>query len=136
MIQYALKCNNDHTFNSWFQSAAAFDKLIAAKLITCEFCGSTHVDKAIMAPRVTSSKNAKGKLTSSNENHIEDVRKKVEETSEYVGKKFATEARSMHLGDTKERSIYGEAKLEDAKKLIDDGIPIIPLPFMPKRKKN
>lgn len=60
----------------------------------------------------------------------------VEDNSDYVGSNFATEARKMHLGDAPERSIYGEAKLEDAKALIDDGISVMPLPFMTKRKTN
>jgi hypothetical protein len=64
------------------------------------------------------------------------MRKQVEENSEYVGTNFATEARSMHLGDAPERAIFGEAKPEEAKSLIEDGIPVAPLPFVPKRKSN
>lgn len=64
------------------------------------------------------------------------LRKEVEENSEYVGLKFADEARKMHDGESPERAIYGEAKLDDAKKLIEDGVPVAPLPFLPKRKTN
>jgi hypothetical protein len=67
---------------------------------------------------------------------IEALRKKIESQSDYVGTNFAREARAMHLGDAPERSIYGEAKPEEAKSLIEDGVPIIPLPFAPKRKTN
>ncbi len=67
---------------------------------------------------------------------LEDIRRQVEENSDYVGKNFAEEARSMHLGDTPERSIYGEANAEQAKSLIEDGVPVLPLPFTPKRKTN
>tara|TARA_Y100000589_G_C26757250_1_gene468286 strand:- start:39 stop:323 length:285 start_codon:yes stop_codon:yes gene_type:complete len=64
------------------------------------------------------------------------LKKKIEENSEYVGNNFANEARSMYLGETPERSIYGEAKADDAKKLIEDGIPVMPLPFLPAKKAN
>ncbi len=67
---------------------------------------------------------------------LADLRKKVEENSEYVGGEFVSQARAMHDGDTPERAIYGEAKPEEAKKLIEDGIPVAPLPFMPKRRTN
>lgn len=136
MIQYAIKCDQDHTFNSWFQSASAFDKLKAANLVACEACGSTKIEKAVMAPRVSTSKTLTQNDPSPEAAKIAEIQKSVEENSEYVGKNFAREARSMHLGETKERSIYGEAKVEDAKQLIDDGIPVLPLPFMPKRQKN
>lgn len=64
------------------------------------------------------------------------LRKDVEDNSDYVGKDFAAEARKMHDGDAPERAIWGESKLDDAKKLIDDGVPVMPLPFVPKRKTN
>ena len=64
------------------------------------------------------------------------MRKQVEKNSDYVGMKFAEEARAMHNGDAPERSIYGEAQLDEAKSLIDDGVPVAPLPFRPQRKMN
>ena len=70
------------------------------------------------------------------EQAIAEIKKHVEENSHYVGKDFAKEARAMHLGDLPERPIYGEAKTEEAKSLIDDGIPVTPLPFTPNRKTN
>lgn len=136
MIQYALKCDNDHTFDSWFQSASAFDKLKSAGMIICETCGSSHINKAIMAPNVAPSRKQVTLAPKAEETPVAEMQKTVEANSEYVGQNFAKEARSMHLGETQERSIYGEAKIEDAKKLIDDGIPVVPLPFVPKRKKN
>ncbi|KIN60311.1 DUF1178 domain containing protein [Sulfitobacter noctilucae] len=62
------------------------------------------------------------------------LRKKVEENADYVGTRFAQEARAMHLGDAPERAIYGEARLDQAKELIEDGVPLMPLPFRPKQK--
>jgi len=140
MISYSLKCDNDHTFDSWFASADAFDKLSGADMVTCNICGSTKVQKAIMAPRVSTGKSAETTPLMAPDDHtsraIQEMRKKIEANSDYVGKNFAAEARKMHLGDAPERSIYGEAKPEEAKSLIEDGINVVPLPFMPNRKTN
>ena len=140
MISYSLKCDKDHTFDSWFASADAFDKLSGADMVTCNICGSTKVQKAIMAPRVSTGKAAETTPLMAPDDHtaraIQEMRKKIEANSDYVGKNFAAEARKMHLGDAPERSIYGEAKPEEAKSLIEDGINVVPLPFMPNRKTN
>ena len=145
MIQYALKCGDGHSFDSWFQSAEAFDKLSRAGLVSCAFCGNEQVEKAIMSPRVTAARDAAAKPikpgtlskpSSPEEKALADLRKKVEDNSDYVGMNFAAEARAMHDGDSPERSIYGEAKPEEARKLIEEGIPVAPLPFMPNRKTN
>ncbi|HAY92078.1 MAG TPA: DUF1178 domain-containing protein [Rhodobacteraceae bacterium] len=143
MIQYSLKCENDHSFDSWFASADAYDKLADNGMVSCAVCGSTKVSKAIMAPRVRTTKGKEAPVAptlptekSAAEQAMAEMRAKVEQNSEYVGTNFATEARSMHLGDAPERAIYGEAKPEEAKSLIEDGIPVTPLPFMPTRKSN
>ena len=154
MIQYSLKCAEGHTFDSWFQSAEAFDKLAAAGMVSCAVCGGTKVEKAIMAPRVRPARSATGvkddiqpateaptapALSTQNaelEQALSEMRRQVEQNSDYVGEDFASEARAMHLGDAPERSIYGEAKPDEAKALIEDGIPVAPLPFMPNRKTN
>ena len=134
MIRFHLKCDQNHAFDSWFQSGDAFDKLVAAGMVTCTSCGSRKVTKSIMAPAVsTSSKITAPKPT---ENAIAALRDKIEATSDYVGTGFVKEARDMHDGVVPERPIYGEANLKDAKKLVDDGIPIVPLPFMPRKKTN
>ena len=143
MIQYSLKCENDHSFDSWFASADAYDKLVDNGMVSCAVCGSTKVSKAIMAPRVRTTKGKKAPVAptlptekSAAEQAMAKMRAQVEQNSEYVGTNFATEARSMHLGDAPERAIFGEAKPEEAKSLIEDGIPVTPLPFMPTRKSN
>jgi|TARA_B100000683_G_scaffold38563_1_gene33946 hypothetical protein len=94
-----------------------------------------------MAPSVSTSRKKDNKppeleKKSKLKNDILELKKKIEANSEYVGNNFANEARSMYLGETPERSIYGEAKADDAKKLIDDGIPVMPLPFLPAKKAN
>lgn len=151
MIQYSLKCEQDHSFDSWFQSASAFEKLQSAGLVSCAICGSGKVKKSIMAPRVTTSRTkasapavaeapaptpSLSEPASPAEQAIAEMRKQVEKNSTYVGNDFASEARAMHEGEAPERQIHGEAKPEDAKKLVEDGIPVVPLPFMTNRKTN
>jgi hypothetical protein len=139
MIHYALKCGCGHAFDSWFQSAEAFDKLAGAGHLTCSACGSAEVTKAVMAPRLATERAVRApmaKQTTSTESPLEKLRRHVEQNSEYVGSRFVQEVRQMHVGDAPERAIYGEASGAEAKSLIEDGIPIAPLPFMPSRKTN
>ncbi|SEK48741.1 hypothetical protein SAMN05443999_101519 [Roseovarius azorensis] len=140
MIQFSLKCAENHQFDSWFQSAAAFDKLHAAGMVTCTTCGSSRVHKALMAPRVQPSHEPSASpLTAAHhpaERALATLRRHVEENSDYVGLNFAREARDMHDGLIPERAIYGEAKADEARKLIEDGVPVAPLPFTPRRNSN
>ena len=144
MIRYSLICADDHSFESWFQSSDAFDKLLSTKMVACPVCGSNDVSKSLMAPGVAAKQNAKGSEAQQMasgpdpklEKAIKELKDHVEKNSDYVGNKFADEARAMHLGDKPERSIYGEVKADEAKKLHEDGIPAVPLPFTPKRKTN
>lgn len=140
MIQYSLKCADGHQFDSWFQSASAFDKLQSTGHVACAVCGSADVEKAMMAPRVSQGDTPAPKPLSRAEHPAEAalhaLRKHVEANSDYVGPQFAKEARAMHLGEVPERPIWGEARRDEAKALIDDGIPVAPLPFTPTRKSN
>ncbi|MBI1492573.1 DUF1178 family protein [Halocynthiibacter styelae] len=157
MIRYTLKCENDHSFDSWFQSADAFDKLQAAGMNACPDCGSVKVAKSLMAPQVTTArKKAAAPVEpasvpaetapapeaplstpqSEAEAAITRMKAEVEKNSEYVGMSFAEEARAMHDGEIDNRPIWGEAKPEEAKSLIEDGVPVLPLPFTPTRKTN
>lgn len=141
MIRYDLTCPKGHDFDSWFQSAEAFDALSAAGHLTCAVCGATGVQKRIMAPAVRPARKAgeKPKLknpTNDLEATMAEMRRQIEANSDYVGLNFATEARRMHEGKIEERAIYGEAKADEARALLEDGIPVAPLPFMPKRQVN
>ncbi|MCF6317311.1 MAG: DUF1178 family protein [Marinosulfonomonas sp.] len=144
MISYTLKCENDHSFDSWFQSGAAFDKLHIAAMIACPTCDSTSVEKAVMAPRVRPARNAASvpeaqplsTPSTDEERAIAEMKSKIEANSEYVGMEFASQARAIHDGDAPERPIYGEAAPEEAIKLLEDGVPVAPLPFTPTRKTN
>lgn len=146
MIRYNLKCSQSHEFDSWFQSAAAYDAHANSGHIACPVCASTNVEKLLMAPAVRPARAAAqspapapGPLSEPEtdvEKALAALRAQVEANSEYVGMNFVTEARKMHEGTSPERAIYGEARPEEARKLLEDGVPVAPLPFMPKRKAN
>lgn len=136
MIRYALKCREGHAFESWFQSASAFDALVKAGHVTCVTCGTAEVSKALMTPQVAAKTEvtAKPERQANTDVAIAQMRKQVEENATYVGGKFAQTAREMHEGTSPETSIYGEASLVEAKALIEEGVPVLPLPFKPKQK--
>jgi len=137
MIRYNLKCDKGHSFDSWFDGAEAFEKLEKAKFLSCSICGSVDVERAIMAPQVSPSRSKfVGPLSapaSPAEQAMAEMRKQVEENSEDVGTNFVKQARAMHDGEVPHRSIYGEAKIKDAKALIDDGVAVVPLPWHKRR---
>ncbi|MAM60732.1 DUF1178 family protein [Maritimibacter sp. UBA3975] len=137
MIRYALKCADGHDFESWFQNAGAFDTLAKAGHVTCPDCGSGDVSKSLMAPRVATTKTPAPKTdTPPREADLAAFKAKVEAECDYVGSSFVTEARKIHEGETPKRGIYGEAKPKDALALLQDGIAVAPLPFIPTRKAN
>lgn len=147
MIRFALKCEKDHHFESWFQSGTAFDALAARDLVTCPECGTAQVTKELMAPKVRASRKtaeapdaAPQTMTNAVDPQvaqaIQVLKAHVEKHSDYVGKNFAAEARAMHEGETPQRAIHGEANPDEARKLIEDGVPALPLPFIPRQKTN
>lgn len=130
MIRYDLKCSAGHEFDSWFGSSADFDKLTKSAMISCAVCGSEDVKKAIMAPRVSVAEDRPLSAPASTaEQAVKELRKKIEDNADDVGKDFVTEARKIHNGEAPERAIYGEAKIEDAKSLIEEGVQVAPLPW-------
>ena len=141
MIQYTLKCADGHQSESWFKSADAYEALVRAGHLTCPVCGGTDVAKALMAPRLShkaeesaAPKPVLANPTTEMERALRALRAEVEQNSDYVGDSFASEARAMHLGEKPERSIYGEARLDQARELLAEGVPLMPLPFRPKQK--
>lgn len=156
MIRYALRCDRDHDFESWFQSSSAYDSQVRRKLVTCPICGSAKVDKAIMAPRIVGKK-GRGRATPPPETvpattpeaapsgptsllmaqerelrtKLKELRDHIVKNADNVGERFANEARAMHYGDKEHRPIYGEASPEEAKSLIEEGIEVSPLPTLP-----
>jgi hypothetical protein len=151
MIHYALVCDKGHTFESWFPDSAAYDKQAKRKLVTCPHCGTAKVDKAIMAPRLSSTSKkrkapAEAQTAPSAEpapvammspqeqefrSKLKELREHLTKNADNVGNKFPDEARKMHYGETEHRSIYGEATPKDAKELLEEGIEFHPLPILP-----
>lgn len=135
MIRYALRCDGGHDFDGWFRSSQAFDTMRAAGHVACTHCGSGAVEKSLMAPSVPV-KSAAKPAENPAEAALAALRRQVEANSDYVGLKFVDEARAMHEGRAPGRAIHGEARPEDARKLIEDGVPVAPLPFIPRQKTN
>jgi len=132
MIRYNLKCARAHEFEAWFRSSAAYDEQRRAGQVACAVCGATEVEKAVMAPALKGDRPEPGltKPASPAEAVLSEMRRKVEATSDYVGREFAAEARRIHDGEGDKRAIWGEASLDDARALKDDGIPVAPIPWM------
>jgi hypothetical protein len=157
MIRYALACDKGHQFESWFADSAAYDKQAKRSLVACPHCGSTKVEKAIMAPRLAGARKRKAPVEAPVSDVVtpaaapeaaapvammtpqeQELRGKLKELRDHltknadnVGAKFPDEARKMHYGETEHRSIYGVATADDAKELAEEGIAFHPLPILP-----
>jgi hypothetical protein len=145
MIKYALACDQAHEFESWFPSGEAFEEQRRRAFVTCPVCNSAKVDKQIMAPSVARADTAPAPapgpgtqpvaLLSEKEREIRAMlrafREHVIQNAENVGESFAEEARKMHYGETEQRSIYGQTQPAEAKALLEEGIAVRPLPFVP-----
>ena len=137
MIRYALKCAEGHDFDSWFRDSEAYDTLRKAGQVNCAVCGDTRIEKSIMAPAVSNARKSEPSTDAPlsapahpAEAALRKMREHLEKNADYVGKEFASEARKIHDGEADARGIWGEASREDAKALVDDGIPVAPLPFI------
>jgi hypothetical protein len=135
MIKYALICARDHEFEGWFPSAAGYERQVEGGQITCPSCGSIEVRKGLMTPNIaTSERQVKPSAPTMPQELVETmraVRQHVIENADYVGPRFAEEARKIHFGETEARGIYGEATVAEAKALLDDGVEVAPLPKLP-----
>ena len=139
MIKYSLKCDKEHSFEAWFSDSLNFEKQNKKKLISCPSCSSLEITKNIMAPNISSKKQNSNKINQKKdkvEMVLNKVRKHVENNFDYVGDKFADEARSMHYGEKEEREIYGETTVEDAVELIEEGVNVQPMPGVNPKLKN
>jgi hypothetical protein len=139
MIKYALSCAEGHSFESWFPDSAAYEKQHKRGFVACAECGSTEVDKAIMAPAVVGGERASGpaQAAAAVDDHrlrtrefFKRMRREIEANTDDVGARFPEVARAMHLGDEPERGIRGRASVEEARSLAEDGIGVMPLPMM------
>ncbi|HLL30267.1 MAG TPA: DUF1178 family protein [Allosphingosinicella sp.] len=132
MIIFDLRCQeHGHVFEAWFASSAAFEDQQARGLVACPVCGSAEIAKAPMAPAVP----VKGNRAATSD-QVKDMlaaaaaaQKRLLDLSEPVGDRFAAEARAIHLGEAEARAIHGEATRAEAESLLEEGVPIAPLPF-------
>jgi hypothetical protein len=157
MIHYNLRCKKGHAFESWFQSSSAYESQEKRKLVSCPMCGSSDVERAIMAPQIVSKKgrdtvpaeplpaaalaaeaNPPSPSTPLLMAQERELRAKLKELRDHivsraddVGERFPNEARKMHYGDIEHRPIYGEASPDEARALIDEGVEVMPLPILP-----
>lgn len=139
MIRYALICEHDHGFEGWFGSSADFDDQQARGLLECPLCASKAVRKQIMAPALAGVKRtvqdeAPSKSHAMMMEAMGRLRRHVEENFDDVGDAFAREARAIHEGKSEERGIYGQATPDEVRELVEDGIPVAPLPPEPVKK--
>jgi len=142
MIRYDILCDREHQFDGWFDSSDGFDDQVARKLVECPVCGSHKVAKALMTPGVPAKSNRSSEpvpalhapLDPKVQAMVEMVRKlraHVEDNADYVGDKFAESARRIHYGEEEQRGIYGEATIDEARELHEEGVEVLPLPKLP-----
>jgi len=141
MILYSLSCVLDHEFEGWFGASADFDDQSARGLIGCPICGSTDVRKAIMAPAVVGAKKSDVSPSTLDQHAMamqamEAMRDHVETHFDDVGDTFASEARAIHEGRSEQRGIYGQASPKEVKDLVEDGVPVLPMPPKPIEKQK
>ena len=161
MIRYSLICERKHDFEIWFKNSADYDKQAKRGLVTCPACGSAEVEKALMAPALGRGKKkdvhapaAEAPPTTealvpvenktpvamiSPQEHefrakLKELRDHLTKNADNVGAKFPEEARKMHYGESKHRSIYGEASPQEAKELLEEGVELHPLPVLPEER--
>ena len=139
MIRYALVCEHAHEFEGWFSASSDFDDQQARGLLECPICASKAVRKAIMAPALAGTKRRSqdeppGRRHEMMMEAMSRLRRHVEETFDDVGDAFAAEARAIHEGKSEERGIYGQATAQEVRELVEDGVPIAPLPPEPPKK--
>jgi len=153
MIHYQLRCSAEHEFDGWFKDSASFDRQAKRGLVECPICGDTKVQRALMAPAVSTREIAapapspvapaeteptaavaapsNGRMPAQVYAMLQRMRAEVERNCDYVGPEFAEEARRMHRGDSDRRSIYGETTKDEAQALADEGIEVAPIPWVP-----
>lgn len=147
MIRYTLRCSKDHRFESWFGSSDDFARLADAGHLACAVCGDADVNKDLMAPGIAASSGPApapvpglagsrplSAPATAAEQAFAELRRRIEATADNVGPNFATEARRIHEGEAPARTIIGEARVADARALVEDGIPVAPLPWSTRRE--
>lgn len=147
MILFDLRCSQGHRFEGWFRNGAAYEAQAASHAVTCPLCGDSQIDKAPMAPAIAKGSRsaaiaealpaadpapdavraAQGEIL----RHLRELRAHVEKTADYVGDRFAEEARKIHYGEVEGRAIYGETSAEQAQALHEEGVAVASIPWLP-----
>lgn len=137
MIQYSLTCENRHAFDAWFKNAAAYDEQAKRGIVTCPICSTQKVEKSLMAPAISRVASEKMSFSTGHPQQaqlraaMKALREKVMAEADYVGDRFADEARKIHDRESEPRGIYGEATHDEVAGMIEDGIDFMPLPSVP-----
>ncbi len=134
MILFDLICDDGHAFEGWFPDSKGFDKQRKNGIVECPVCSSTAVEKALQAPNVSTSRkkeatNAKRQMAVAM-TALQEMRREVEKSSDFVGANFAEEARKIHYGETKKRDIYGQTSSQEAEELIEEGVDFSVVPWV------
>ena len=159
MIHYQLQCGAGHGFDGWFKDSGAFDKQAARGLLVCPVCGDAKVERALMTPSVPRKGSTRrevavapdppppaapaasptpapavvaGRMPDHVRAMLQKLRAEVEKSCDYVGNDFPDEARRMHRGESEHRGIYGEANPSDVDALMEEGIEIARIPWVPR----
>ena len=138
MIKYNLKCHKDHEFESWFSSSEEFDKLNEKNLLECIFCSSKKINKSIMSPMISSSKNKNSQFEildknfNENKNKLLQLRKYIEKNFSYVGKDFSKKVREVYYDKKSNKAIYGTTTPEEREELAEEGIDLLSIPWVNK----
>ena len=132
MILFTLRCASDHEFEAWFRDGDTFEAQAPVGEIACPHCGDTKVEKAVMAPNIGRSRESKGPPVSPAQMKamLLAMRQQVEQNCDYVGERFAEEARRIHYGEVDPRGIYGEATNEESEALAEEGVEFGRIPWV------
>jgi hypothetical protein len=132
MILFTLRCARGHEFEGWFRDGDGFESQRKAGEIACPECSETACEKAVMAPRLGRSRDtmpaiSPGQLRAA----LVELRQQIETNCDYVGNRFAEEARRIHYGEMDPHSIYGEASEDESRELTEEGISFGRIPWIP-----
>tara|TARA_B100000963_G_scaffold328382_1_gene316829 strand:+ start:1282 stop:1704 length:423 start_codon:yes stop_codon:yes gene_type:complete len=138
MIKYNLKCNNEHEFESWFSNSDEFDKLNNKGLLECIYCSSKKINKSIMSPMISNSKDNYNQTDISNKelkaekDQLLRLRNYIENNFEFVGKNFSKKVREVYYDKKNKKAIYGTTTPKERDELAEEGIDLLSIPWINK----
>jgi hypothetical protein len=139
MILFDLKCAKGHVFEAWFRDGGTANRQMAGRKVSCPECGNVKVGKAPMAPRIgkkgdkpAAPPSEMAAMSGKIRKDLDELRVKVEANCDYVGGRFAEEARKIHYGETDPRGIYGETSKDEAQELAEEGVEFARIPWLPR----